>query len=48
MDRLKDRAVTWAILLVLMIISILPGFAQTSSLDITGNLVNNTQTATAS
>ena len=48
MDRLKDKAVTWAILLVLMIISILPGFAQTSSLDITGNLVNNTQTATAS
>jgi hypothetical protein len=31
-----------------MTISILPGFAQTSSLDITGNLVNNTQTATAS
>ena len=48
MDRLKDRAITWAILLLLMTISILPGFAQTSSLDITGNLVNNTQTATAS
>ena len=48
MARLKDKAVVWAILLVLMILSILPGFAQTSSLDITGNLVNNTQTATAS
>ena len=48
MDRLKNRAITWAILLLLMTISILPGFAQTSSLDITGNLVNNTQTATAS
>jgi hypothetical protein len=48
MARLKDKAVVWAILLVLMTISILPGFAQTSSLDITGNLVNNTQTATAS
>jgi hypothetical protein len=48
MDRLKDKVVVWAILLVLMTISILPGFAQTSSLDITGNLVNNTQTATAS
>ncbi len=48
MARLKDKAVVWAILLVLMTLSILPGFAQTSSLDITGNLVNNTQTATAS
>jgi hypothetical protein len=48
MDRLKDKVVVWAILLVLMTISILPGFAQISSLDITGNLVNNTQTATAS
>ena len=28
-----------------MVVSILPGFAQTSSIDITGNLVNNTQTA---
>ena len=47
MARFKDRAAVWSILLVLMIVSILPGFAQTSSLDITGNLVNNTQTATA-
>jgi hypothetical protein len=31
-----------------MVVSILPGFAQTTSIDITGNLVNNTQTATTS
>lgn len=48
MAKFKERAIVWSILLVLMTISILPGFAQTSSLDITGNLVNNTQTATAS
>ena len=48
MAKFKERAIAWSILLVLMTISILPGFAQTSSLDITGNLVNNTQTATAS
>lgn len=43
---MKDRLITWSILAVLMIISIVPGFAQTASIDITGNLVNNTQTAT--
>jgi len=48
MDKIKDRLVTWSILIVLMIVSIVPGFAQTASLDITGNLVNNTQTATTS
>lgn len=45
MDKVKDRLITWSILVALMIVSILPGFAQTASLDITGNLVNNTQTA---
>lgn len=48
MDKFKDRLVTWSILITLMIVSILPGFAQTASIDITGNLVNNTQTATIS
>ena len=43
---MKDRFVTYTVLLILMVVSILPGFAQTSSIDITGNLVNNTQTAT--
>lgn len=46
MAKFKDKAIVWSILLILMTLSILPGFAQTSSLDITGNLVNNTQTAT--
>jgi hypothetical protein len=44
---MKDKLITWLILVGLMIISIIPGFAQTPSIDITGNLVNNTQTATA-
>ena len=48
MDKVRDRLATWSILIVLMIISIVPGFAQTASIDITGNLVNNTQTATTS
>jgi hypothetical protein len=48
MDKFKDRLVTWSILIGLMVISIVPGFAQTASIDITDNLVNNTQTATAS
>lgn len=47
MDKIKDRLITWSILVVLMVISITPGFAQTATVDITGNLVNNTQTATS-
>jgi hypothetical protein len=43
---MKDKLITWSILLVLMVVSILPGFAQTTQLDITGNLVNNSQTTT--
>lgn len=47
MDKIKDRLITWSILVVLMVISITPGFAQTATVDITGNLVNNSQTATS-
>jgi hypothetical protein len=42
-----DKRIACTILL-LIALSILPAFAQTASIDITGNLVNNTQTATTS
>lgn len=39
---MKDKLIVWTILLALMVLSIVPGFAQ---VDVTSNLVNNSQTA---